>query len=347
MNQLKCDILIIGSGAAGGVLAATLAERTQQDILLIEKGGFFTKESFNQRELDMGMLYAGGGSRSTSDGAIPVRGGECVGGGTTVNLALCFDPIPAVWDRWRESSGLQGFSFDDAASDYGQTGLNMRGCLAEVRQRLNVHAVAPEQINDNNRLLERGCRQLGIATKRFELNMRDCRQCGYCAQGCAYDHKQGTMVTYIADALNRGVRLLHHCDVDKIRFQRRGEKQVATGAVGMIHPTRPGSQANLVPPGLVEIAARLVIVAAGARDALLVTKVRASRPARSNRTRTRAASQSARHRCLRPPADQLSRHHRLRLQRSLFLDPGILLRVLVRASCLRCFDHARIWPRPF
>ena len=37
--NLSCDIAIIGSGAAGGVLASTLAEKTDKKIFLIEKGG--------------------------------------------------------------------------------------------------------------------------------------------------------------------------------------------------------------------------------------------------------------------------------------------------------------------
>ena len=66
-----------------------------------------------QHEWQMSQrLYAGGGTRTTEDGAIAVRGGECVGGGTTVNVALCLDPVPRVWEGWRRDRGLTGFSFD-------------------------------------------------------------------------------------------------------------------------------------------------------------------------------------------------------------------------------------------
>ena len=92
--RLDCDILIVGSGAAGGVLAATLSELTKRSIILVEKGGHYTSAFFNQREWDMNVLYADRGARSTADGGMPVRGGECVGGGTTVNYALAFDPSP-------------------------------------------------------------------------------------------------------------------------------------------------------------------------------------------------------------------------------------------------------------
>src|SRR5690348_15265031 len=103
MRTLECDVLIVGSGAAGGTLAGTLAERSSLSIVVLEKGGYFGRSAFNQREWDMQVLYAERGARSSEDGAIPVRGGECVGGGTTVNVALCFDPIARVWQSWQQS----------------------------------------------------------------------------------------------------------------------------------------------------------------------------------------------------------------------------------------------------
>jgi choline dehydrogenase-like flavoprotein len=260
VNALSCDVLIIGSGAAGGVLAATLSELTTKKIILVEKGGWFAADFFDQREWDMRVLYADDGAQSTADGAIPVRGGECVGGGTTVNYALCFDPVERVWSGWRRSAGLTGFSFDASAADYGVPHLNMPTALREVRERINVHRAVDEEVNDNNRVLESGCAALGIPTQRFELNMRGCVRSGYCGEGCAYDAKQGTMITYVADAIARGVQLVHHCDIEHLLFTRGG----AVGAEGRVHPTRKGSRPNTVSPGRLRIAAKLVILAGGA-----------------------------------------------------------------------------------
>lgn len=262
--RLECDILVVGSGAGGGVVAATLAELTRRSVVLVDKGAHYGAEFFNQREWDMGVLYAERGARSTTDGAIPVRGGECVGGGTTVNYALAMDPVRAVWTRWRLERALTGFSFDADASDYGIRGLNMPACLAEVRARTGVAAPPESAINDNNRVLERGCRARGIATRRFELNMRDCLGCGFCAEGCAYDRKQGTLVTYVPDAVSRGVRLIHHCDIDRLTFASRAGGLAVTGATGRVRPTLQGSRRNTTTAGAVHIVAPMVIVCAGA-----------------------------------------------------------------------------------
>ena len=264
MTRLETDILIIGSGAGGAVLAATLSELTNRRITIIEKGGYFGREFFNQREWDMRVLYANDGNRTTADGWIPVRGGECVGGGTTVNIALSFDPVRRVWDRWRQDFGLTGFSFDGGSSDYGVAGLNMAACTSDVRRRINVHPPDPQEVNDNNRLFETGCRAVGVSTRLFELNMKDCLRCGYCAEGCAYDRKQGTMITYVADALGRGVQLVHHCEIDAIEFEKRKGTLTAVGARARVRATSVGSRPNSVSVGDIHISAHMVLVCAGA-----------------------------------------------------------------------------------
>ncbi len=263
MTNIKCDVVIIGSGAAGATIAATIAEATKLSVVLVEKGPYYGAEFFNQRELDMMTLLAQNGARATMDGAIPVAGGECVGGGTTVNYALSFDPIPAVWQHWRRQYGLQGFSFATSASDYDIEGLSLASALRDVRSRCNVHTPADAEVNDNNRLFADGCHRLGVSAKKFELNMRGCVGCGFCGQGCAYDAKRGTMVTYLQDALQHGVQLIHHCTVDKIVFARSGSGMRAVGALGTVTATKPGSRPNTVSSGPISIDARLVIVSAG------------------------------------------------------------------------------------
>jgi choline dehydrogenase-like flavoprotein len=263
MTKLSTDVLIIGSGAAGPTLAATIAERSDLSVLLVEKGGYYGAEFFNQRELDMMVLLADKGGRSTVDGAIPVAGGQCVGGGTTVNYALSFDPVPSIWKSWRDRLGLTGFSLDPAASDYGIEGLNLASAAAEVRARCDVHEPRDDEINDNNRLFLEGCQRLGVSARKFQLNMRGCIGCGFCGQGCAYDAKRGTMVTFLQDSLKRGVRLVQDCAIDEIVLESAKGGSRAVGARGSISPSPPGSRTNSVTPGSVEIEAKLVIVSAG------------------------------------------------------------------------------------
>jgi choline dehydrogenase-like flavoprotein len=264
VTELDCDILIIGAGAAGGTLAGTLASATNKRVVLLERGGHYTRKFFNQREWDMRVLYADKGARSTFDGAMPVRGGECVGGGTTVNVALCFNPVRSIWQGWKDQRGLVGFSFDAGASDLGIAKLNFASALADVRQRIDVFTPDDGQINRNNQAFGRGCAALGIPAKRFELNMKGCIGCGFCSVGCAYDAKRGTMLTYIADATARGAQLVHHADTLRIELGMQGGRQVAVGAFANVREQQPRAEPNSVPPGPLHVRAKLVISACGA-----------------------------------------------------------------------------------
>ena len=263
MNKANCDVLVVGSGAAGATIAATIAEYSSASVILVERGGYYGSEFFNQRELDMTTLLADRGARMTLDGAIPVAGGECVGGGTTVNYALSFDPVPSVWEMWRRRYDLQGFSLDPSADDYGVAGLNLAVAVSDVRSRCNVHEPGDAEVNGNNRLFVDGCRRLGITVAKFELNMQGCIGCGFCGQGCAYDAKRGTMVTYLQDGFRRGVRLVQNCAIDSIRLEPSKQGSRAVGASGSVSASPPGSRSGSLPSGPIEIEAKLVVVSAG------------------------------------------------------------------------------------
>ena len=113
----------------------------------------------------------------------------------------------------------------------------MAACLAEVRARLNVHEPADAEVNENNRLFARGCRASGIGVRKFELNMRGCIGCGFCFAGCATDAKQGTMVTYVQDAVARGVTLVHHCAIERDRLRGRRRRAARGRRARRIAPT--------------------------------------------------------------------------------------------------------------
>src|SRR5688572_16060252 len=164
MRTLEADVLIIGSGAGGGVLAGTLTELMPgKQIIVAEKGGHYGAESFTQREWDARVLFADKGRRSTADGAIPVKSGECVGGGTMINVTLCHDPLPDVWTRWRSEFGLENFSFDAAANDYGVPRLNFATALDEVKRRMNIHPSAESELDRKSTRLNSSHSQISYA----------------------------------------------------------------------------------------------------------------------------------------------------------------------------------------
>src|SRR4051794_2890972 len=96
------DVCVIGSGAAGAVLASKLSQ-AGKSVALLEKGGYYDGESMNQREADMlPLLWQNAGANFTSNLRIAVAQGCCLGGSTVINDAVCF-PIPQiVIDQWNQ-----------------------------------------------------------------------------------------------------------------------------------------------------------------------------------------------------------------------------------------------------
>src|SRR5262250_951177 len=92
---LDAEVCVIGSGAGGAVVAKELAE-AGRDVVLLEQGGYHTKEDFSQREDEMlPMLYEDMGQRATVDQSIVILQGRNVGGSTVHNLCYCFRaPVP-------------------------------------------------------------------------------------------------------------------------------------------------------------------------------------------------------------------------------------------------------------
>src|SRR3954470_5818135 len=99
-TQLDADVCIIGSGAAGGILAHELA-KAGRSVLILERGQYVEPREFNEDEVGMiGRLYADGVMQQTEDWRFTVLQGSCVGGSTTVNNAVCFAPPEEVVSGW-------------------------------------------------------------------------------------------------------------------------------------------------------------------------------------------------------------------------------------------------------
>lgn len=240
---LSADVCVIGTGAGGAVLASELAEAGRK-VVMLEKGGYHTRKDFDQTERTMmPMLFEEGGARTTTDGGIQILHGRCVGGSTTINWAICFDPPPEVTARWEAEHGIPGLRPADLAPS-----------LAKVRRILNVQRLRDDEINPNSQLLLDGAQQLGLAADRFEHNRTACLQSGFCILGCAYDRKQSMLVTYVPRAIHFGARLVP--DAEATTLEVRGDR--ITAVEGTLTNRKTGGRHRF------RIEAELVAVAGGA-----------------------------------------------------------------------------------
>jgi choline dehydrogenase-like flavoprotein len=242
-TALTADVVIVGSGAGGGMMAAELAA-AGKDVVVLEKGGYYSESDFNGREGDgLRQLYLRQGTLSTSDLGMLMLAGSCLGGGTLVNWSTSLRTPPDVLEEWEREHGVTGL-----ASAEFQRGFE----VAEQRLGINTEDSEP---NANNAALQRGCQELGYSWRRIPRNASNCQQrCGYCPFGCPYGRKQSTMVAFLQDAHEQGARIVVRCAAERVLVE--GGRAAGVEATALDETT--GQRHKLT------VRAPVVVVAAGA-----------------------------------------------------------------------------------
>ncbi len=192
---LETDVVIVGTGAGGGVAAELFAQAGFKTIL-IEEGPLKSSKDFTMTEAEAyPHLYQDASARTTRDKAITILQGRCVGGGTTVNWTSSFDTPSQTLHHWADHHGVLDHSPEDMAPWF-----------QKVRKRLNISAwpVAP---NANNDVLRKGAEACGFSYGVMERNVSGCLNLGYCGMGCPVNAKQSMLVTTIPSALDAGAHL--------------------------------------------------------------------------------------------------------------------------------------------
>jgi choline dehydrogenase-like flavoprotein len=237
---ISCDFVIVGSGAGGGCTAALLAE-AGFDVVVIEKGGYYSESDFNHVEPDaLRDMYLYGMKLTTSDLGVQIIAGSTLGGGTTVNYSTSFKTEPKTLAEWARVSGIDAFTTGEMADS-----------LDAAARRLNVNTDS-SAAGKRDELLEEGLKRLGWHVDALPRAVRGCTQdeaCGYCGFGCRVGAKQSSMRTWLEDASASGAKIIVRADVRRVRINN----ERATGIEAVSNGHR-----------LVVNARKAVIVGAGA-----------------------------------------------------------------------------------
>ncbi len=243
-HRESADVCVVGSGCGGASLAAVLAEQGRS-VVLLEQGGYYTKDDFDQRELNMLAKIDGGrGLHASDDVSISLTYGNNVGGASVHYWADSYRTPADRLLEWRDEFGIRGHSEAALAPHFDQ-----------IERDLNVHPASDEYANKMNLLVERGARQLGWHVARVPQARKACRASGHCMQGCAYDAKQSQLVTYVPRAVAAGARL--YSDLRAERLEWTGRK--ISALVGRVLDRGTGRPRG---PTL-RIEARAFVIAAG------------------------------------------------------------------------------------
>lgn len=243
------DVVIIGSGAGGGTVLEYLSRFIESGlkVLLLERGPYWPKESFTQRELEMSKIYFNRGAVLSADRSIGLSAACAIGGSTAVYTGVSFRPPADVLATWRNTFGLS-FLSDEYVNDV----------LDEIEEQIGVHELPPSMDNDNNRLFREGCERLGITAKRLRINTRQCGEQGFCNLGCTRGAKQGTLEVQIPLAMQRGAEVVWNACVHEIV---PGDEAIIKLRV---NPAASYTKPNVWSEGEHTVRARTVVIAAGA-----------------------------------------------------------------------------------
>jgi choline dehydrogenase-like flavoprotein len=243
-TTLEADVVVIGSGAGGGVVAGELA-RAGKRVIVLEKGGYNYEGNFTWQEAQaMPELFLKRGALSTKDLGVIMLAGSTLGGGTVVNWMTSFRTPDHVLTEWDQRSGLRECF----------TSPQLQQSFAAVEQRISVNT-EHSQHNRQNQLLFDGAAALGYHAGVTPRNAIGCEQrCGSCNFGCRYGCSQSTMKTYLQDAYDHGTRIIVNCSVDKVLL----ENGRAVGVKAGMNDVQTGKTHS------VTVRAGVVVVAAGA-----------------------------------------------------------------------------------
>lgn len=245
--DIECDVVVVGSGAGGAVVAKELAEMGHA-VVVLEEGRYFDRSDFTGRPQAMQRaLYRNAGwTYSVGNAFIPIPLGVTVGGSTTINSGTCYRAPGRVLDKWRREAGLHEL-----------TEAHMEPYYERVERVLGVAPTKAEFLGGVARVIARGCDQLGLTQHKPLLrNAPECDGKGVCCFGCPTDAKRSTNVSYVPLALRAGAELFHGMRVSRILC--RGER-----AVGVVaEPSEPVGDPGAPVPRLT-VRARAVVIACG------------------------------------------------------------------------------------
>lgn len=240
----QCDVVVVGSGPGGALVANWLAEQGKK-VVVVEAGPVVRREEFvGESGYALSHYYWDSGLRTTRGNVLmPTMQPRGLGGGSILNSAICMRMSDYALDRWRDEHGVE------------LTHEEMTRHFDIVEEFMGVTPVRPEIMGIRNNLFKEACETLNIPGEPIRRNENGCKGSGLCNNGCPNGAKLSTDLRGIPEVLYNGGRVYTCVNVDKVL--QSGTR--IRGIEGTIRHPNTGETR-----GTLRVFAKCTILAAGA-----------------------------------------------------------------------------------
>ncbi len=246
----RYDVIVVGSGAGGGLIAGELADAGRR-VLLLEAGPHKSAADYTRWEAranhEMWWPIAWAEPTAPDQPPMPLFRGRLVGGTTSINTKVALRPSSEDYEKWYAAAALM----NDDGEPFSEADLLPH--LERVEQRLGVRVR-----NDWQQCVKTvapAFHELGAELESvMSYTDENCMRCGSCLQGCPTNAGKNTLNVYIQPAIvHSDLELRADAYVRRVLMEDHGDGLQATGveyasADGNIH----------------QVHAEVVVVAAGA-----------------------------------------------------------------------------------
>ncbi|HSO35410.1 MAG TPA: GMC family oxidoreductase N-terminal domain-containing protein, partial [Labilithrix sp.] len=204
------DVVVVGSGAGGSVVARELA-RDGRSVIVLEEGGHYSPQEygalppsqvFRRLARESGMSVALGMGDTP---LISLLAGKCVGGSSVLTGAVCFRIPDEVLHVWSEELGLEQMTPE-----------HVEPYFAEVEHICHVETVPDHMRSRASELFVKGAASLGVEMKSMRRNTRGCKGAARCNFGCPNGAKMSVDVSFLPDASRHGTTIVSDALVERI-----------------------------------------------------------------------------------------------------------------------------------
>jgi len=205
--DIECDVVVVGTGAGGGVVGRELADRGFA-VVFVEEGRLQRREDYLGGFINAQLQYSRT-ALALGTSPFPVMMGKLVGGSTAINGGTCFRTPDEVLYEWCASLGTDELS-----------PANMAPRFERIEQRLAVSVPERRFIGPIADVMDRGAAALGWHAGPISRNAVGCEGGGFCGLGCASGARQSVEVSLLPGAIERGAIVLSGARAQRILVEQ-------------------------------------------------------------------------------------------------------------------------------